>query len=417
MKPGAVRKVVPIGDQRKGWEGQITTSKNGTPHPTHANAIVIIANTWPAKTLAYDVFANEIQTTQRPPWDAGDVPPEWKPGPWTPQDDVRTAAVLARRFGLRVGLDVTRAAVDIVARQNETHPVRAYLTGLRWDGVHRVRELFSRYFRADRSAYSEAVSHLFMVGAVARVMEPGCKVDTMVVGEGDQGLRKSTGIRVLTGDEWFSDTPLDLSSKDRFVALRGKWIIEIAELDAFDRHESTRIKAFISSATDVYRPPYGRSDERFPRQCMFIGTTNASGYLRDVTGNRRFLPLRFGRVDVDALAADRDQLWAEARTLYEEGARWWPDEHMTATFAAEQAARVAVDSWEETIAEWIDGKDFVTVSDILSRCFGLEEAKHGQAEQTRVARALVKLGRRRTQKQVGGVRKWGYCTSQTEVVQ
>ena len=175
---------------------------------------------------------------------------------------------------------------------------------------------------ASPTAYHPEVGKVTMIGAIARIYQPGCKVDTVPIFEGPQGARKSTAVKTLF-DPWFSDELADLDSKDSAMQTRGVWGIEVSELDAMSRSEVSRIKAFISRTMDRFRPPYGSRIIERPRPCVFWGTTNADGYLKDETGGRRFLPIKIGKIDIAGLERDRDQLWAEAVSLYQQGAEWW----------------------------------------------------------------------------------------------
>lgn len=400
------------------WMLGLTRSKSTDRiESTIGNAIVVLEHhpEW-SGILHYDAFRAEVRTSRRPPWDPDLAPETVGAGPWTDQDDVRLTAWFSRHVPMRIEPGTARACVETSARNRERHEVRDYLEALTWDGRPRVRSLFGRYFGAAPSTYHELVSELFMIGAVARIMRPGCKLDTMPVCEGPQGAGKSSGLRRLFGAEWSSDTPIDLASKDRFGALRGKWLVEIAELDSFDRAETNRIKGYLSSPVDDYRPPYGRGNVQQPRSCIFAGTTNGDTYLRDVTGNRRFWPVKVGAIDLDAIGDDRDQLWAEAVHLFGEGRPWWPDAEHAALFAGEAEQRVQGDAWEDLLVPYIAGRAFVTVPECLTHAINIEPGRWTQADQNRVGRALVKLGRERQQRRVNGVRVWGYVTTSGEVV-
>jgi predicted P-loop ATPase len=242
-----------------------------------------------------------------------------------------------------------------------------------------------------------------LVAAVARIKRPGCKADYMVIFEGPQDAGKSTAIEVLFSP-WFSDDLAELGTKDASMQVRCAWGIEIAELASMTRSEIERVKAFITRKVDRFRPSYGRRVIEVPRQSIFIGSTNAESYLRDETGGRRFWPLRCGNLNLGQLRADKDQLWAEAVALFNAGCPWWlTDKDGVALAREQQEARRVPDEWEAPIAEFIDGRDSVTIGKILSEVFFIDKAKWTQLDQNRVARCLIVLGWRR------GWRHGGRC--------
>jgi predicted P-loop ATPase len=271
-------------------------------------------------------------------------------------------------------------------------PVRDYLDSLKWDGGNRLGSWLTRYMGTNQSAYSKAIGRMFVIAAVARVFEPGCKADCVVVFEGSQGAGKSRACAAL-GEKWFSDSLPDVTQeKDAAQHLRGKWIIEISELSALGRAEAEALKSFISRRTERYRPPYGREEVIEPRQCIFVGTTNRATYLGDDTGGR-FWPVKVGRVDTNALGADRDQLLAEAVAAYRNGEQWWPDDTFERDhIRAEQGARFEIDAWEPEIARYLIDRDRVQVSEIARDVLGIVAARLGTAEQRRVSRILTRLG-------------------------
>lgn len=250
-------------------------------------------------------------------------------------------------------------AIMSVCYANKFHPVLDYLDGLIWDGVPRCDALFTEGFPCvDDARYLAECSLRFMISAVARARRPGCKVDTMPVVCSPQGALKSTGVRVLFGDDWASDAAMpDLKSKDAAIVLRGTWCHEYAELAGMGNQDIATLKAFLSRATDTYRAPYGRTAEDHPRRCVFFGTVNETGYLRDPTGGRRFWPMQMAEgknVDVEWIAQNRDQLWAEADARLAAGERWWLEAEEW-DLALERASEETVeDPWTGPLMERLD---------------------------------------------------------------
>ncbi|MGO9049410.1 MAG: VapE domain-containing protein [Xanthobacteraceae bacterium] len=302
--------------------------------------------------------------------------------------------------------DVVHRAIDFQAREHAFHPVRNYLNGLQWDGKPRVESWLHSYLGADDSDYTKAIGSMFLIAAVARIYQPGCKADYMMVLEGLQGEYKSIICEVLAG-EWFSDQLPDIAKAGKDVSqhLRGKWIIEVSEMDSMRKAESSQLKSFLSRTTERYRPSYGRKDVNEPRQCLFIGTTNKSAYLRDETGNRRYWPVKTGAIDLQALKADRDQLWAEALQLFRSGLQWWPSRAFEkAHIKPEQEERYEEDAWEGPIADYLDGliDPKTTISSVAKCALGVpSDARIGTAEQRRIMAVLERLGWERGQRQKG----------------
>jgi putative DNA primase/helicase len=237
------------------------------------------------------------------------------------------------------------------------------LRGLAWDGKPRLDTWLRDYVGAEQSAYKRAVGSRWMIGAVARALRPGCKMDNVLLFEGAQGKFKSTVFDVL-GGAWFQDTCPDIGKKDALENLRGAWVIEMGELSAMRAAEIEPMKAFIAARQDRYRPSYGRRAANYPRTCVFAGTTNGEKYLKD-DENRRFWPVSVGAIDIPALRRDRDQLWAEAVHRFKAGEQWWLNAEETIDAVGEQAARKADDEWLPIIAAWLanlgDDDDFVDV--------------------------------------------------------
>lgn len=293
--------------------------------------------------------------------------------------DVTAVQVHLQWFGFpRLGKDTTHQAIDKCARENSFHPVRNYLNSLEWhDGKERLPQWLSTYLGSKQNNYTERIGMMFLVGMVARVLRPGCKMDYMIVLEGDQGTFKSSACSILAGD-YFSDHLPNLSNKDASLHLRGKWLVEVAELRAYSRAAIDEFKEFLVRDIDRFRPPWGRKDAHEPRQCCFIGTTNKEVYLRDETGNRRFWPIKVGTIDLDSLQRDRDQLFAEAVWRFKNGETWWPDAKFECdTIVAEQEARYEADVWEKPIEQFLSGKTRTTIMEIALGVLGYEVTRPG----------------------------------------
>lgn len=223
-------------------------------------------------------------------------------------------------YGIKVSDRDLRAAIDLVAQKYSFHPVRQYLSSLEWDGIPRMEHLFIDYLGAEDNAYHRKAAAMFLLGAVTRVIEPGHKFDFVPVLEGIQGKRKSTFVQVLARHEsWFAELEGDFhDTKGMVEKMQGAWILELPELQGFSRAEVTTIKGFLSRLHDKVRMAYAKRATVFPRQCIFLGTTNEEQYLRDSTGNRRFWPVRceVDMIDIDRLRKQVDQIWAEAFHVY-----------------------------------------------------------------------------------------------------
>jgi hypothetical protein len=417
------------------WYDRALTGSKGQVRGILRNALLALREdpAWQG-VLAYD----EMQATAllcKPVPKFGKPPaPGIYPRPIR-DDDVLQAQEWFQIAGLpTLGRETTHDAVDVWARECGFHPVRDYLNGLKWDGIprlagedegvgpDRLTGWLTACLGAEDTPYSRAVGRMFMVATVARILKPGCKADYMMVLEGPQGARKSTACRIL-GGEWFSDSmPENVASKDAAQHLRGKWLIEVAEMHALSKSETTALKAFITREVEKYRPSYGRKEVVEPRQCVFIGTTNKAQYLKDETGARRFWPVKVavGRpIDTDLLAALRDQLFAEAVHRFRAGERWWPDDAFEREhIQPEQEARFEPDAWEEAIAEHLSKKlqqamcekeRSTTVLELAREALFIETARLGTADQRRITAILERLGWERDKMDAKGRIRWVQC--------
>lgn len=375
---------------------------------TLANAVTILRNDedWRG-VLAWDELSQGVVARIAPPWYFDPACIDDADGaydaarPWTDTDGFRVQNWLQRKWSLTVSAETAYRAALMVAESNRVDPLRAWLLSLKHDGKPRVDTWLSRYFGAENTPYSRLVSRLFAIGSVARGLKPGCKMDTMLILEGPQGLFKSQGVKRLYGADWFRESPLDLHSNDRFMALRGCWCREWPELDGLGRADANRVKSFISPEYDDFRPPYGRGMIHAARRCVLVATVNPPqlGYLIDESGNRRMWPVTCGAIDLDGLTVDREQIWAEAVALYQAGAKWWPstrDEH--AECNQEQTARMAVEIWQGKISAWLDegprrGEGArVTIREALVECIGLPLKDCKASDSQRAGACLAREG-------------------------
>ena len=212
------------------------------------------------------------------------------------------------------------------AAENMIHPVREWFKTLKWDGVSRIERIPKEILRST-SPVAQEYMRCALIGAVRRCFEPGVKLDTVVVFVGGQGNFKSTFWKLLVGEKWFNDSPLNLDDKDGAMVMHRKFCTELAELEGVTSNKAVeRIRAFISSSTDIFRPPYGHNVVTFPRSNFLVGTANRDELLVDPTGSRRFWPIKCGRIHLELVSEWREQIWAEAVALYRRGVQHWLDE-------------------------------------------------------------------------------------------
>lgn len=389
------------------WEKLLVLDGNRLPKPTLANVVAILQHSpaWQG-AIALDESRGEIVMANAAP--TVDVPEgsSWRLCTWTDADDTAAAVWLQRQWRIRVSPDTVAQAVGLIASLRRINPLVAWLRGLVWDGRPRLDTWLTTYCGAEDSSYTRAVGTTWLQAAVARAICPGIKADGALVFEGHQGKGKSSVLGIL-GGEWFTDDVRDLESKDAVQAIGRAWIVELAELSALSRSEIESVKAFVTRRVDRYRPPYGRRVIEAPRRCVFAGSTNRDTYLQDPTGNRRFWPVKIGRIDLALLARDRDQLLAEAVATWNQGDVALPEEAWGEA-SEQQEARYQSDAWEDLITTYLIGREATTVGEVLSEVLGLEKARWSRADQMRVASALGRVGwsRRRVREEGGLV--WKY---------
>jgi hypothetical protein len=299
-----------------------------------------------------------------------------------------------RKVGLAVTVEDVRQAIAEVSAAWPVHPVRDYLLGLQWDGVPRLREVSRDFIGADDPLSAELV-HRWFIGAAARALRPGCQLDTALMLVGPQGWRKSSFFRVLFG-QWFSDSYMDVTSKDCYQQLKAAWCHEWSELETvMHASRESRVKAFLTSPHDNFRAPYARDPACHPRSCVIVGTTNHERFLTDPTGSRRFWVLSVTKkIPVDDLAKVRDQLWAEAVVDYTRGEQWWLREDQDEARETASVTHAVEDTWQDAIEGYVSkpGLREVALRDVLEQAVKLPLERHDHGSLRRAGRILRGLG-------------------------
>lgn len=343
--------------------------------------------------IAFNEFSGRIVARRPPPWSGS------RAGNWTDAYDLQTTVWLNAFGRCKVGVENVRNAIVVVAHMNRFHPVREYLQGLVWDGAPRLDTWLSDYLGAADTELNRAYASTTLIGAVARIQQPGCKLDDFLILEGDQGIGKSSALAALCPQrEWFHDSVIQIGNEEGMKVLKGKWIVEIAELSSFSRKEAIAVRSYMSSSTDSFRDSYGRHPEDHERQNIFAGTTNEDQYVSDVAGERRMRPVKCTKqVDIAALQSNRDQLWAEAYSRYEQGEPW----HLPAGLATQSREatkhRLRVDDWKTLILQWLNAKPTrytsgITTAELLVSCLTFNRANITHQHTIRVGQLLRSLG-------------------------
>ncbi len=327
----------------------------------------------------YDTFLEKIQTDAFGPTEN-----------WTDFLAVRVTRWIQAVFEFpTLGTERVHEAADAVARGNPKNSLKEWLEKLEWDDTPRLHALLDRGFGAPRDIYHVRVGECWIISMVARVLSPGCKVDTMPVFEGSQGAGKSTALAIL-GGEFFGEMHEDFGSKDFVLSLKGRWLIEVAEMHAFGKTDVDRLKGIMSTRIDRIRRPYGRTTEEHPRQSVFAGTTNRDDWQQDDTGARRFWPVRCGTLNHDWLLDNREQLFAEAVARFRSGDDWWKVPAAQAAAAADE--RRPGDPWEEVIAAHVEDHRTCSIRELLAHPLKIETADQDMKAERRVGSILRRLG-------------------------
>lgn len=300
------------------WISRLTKDTNNRFEKTINNAVLVLENDPLLKgKIVTDEFASCGMALGRLPWNPSEEKRRWKD-----VDDAGFYRYMETFYGI-TGREKMDNALLIVSAQNKINDVKRYLQGLKWDGVRRLDTLLPDYLGAEDNAYTRAVMRKSLCAAVARAIIGGVKFDYMPIFTGSQGIGKSTFLSIL-GRDWFSDSLTTFEGKEAAELIQGTWINEVGELSAFSRQETQVIKQFLSKTHDIYRAAYGRRTDKYPRRCVFFGTSNDAEFLRDATGNRRFWPVDVGIHQAkksvwEQLPQEVDQIWAEAYAYWQMG--------------------------------------------------------------------------------------------------
>ena len=336
------------------WMTKLSMTDEGAIRPTIVNAVLILRNAEALKGIRFNELSRAIEVDGELPWDRPDKF-------WRDADDAQLYGYVADTFGVQFPENRFAKALTIVADNRRFNPLRDYIKSLpEWDEVPRVDTLLVDYLGAEDTPYTRAVTRATLIGAVSRVLEPGCKFDTVLVLDGKPGIGKSTLLRKL-GGKWFSDSLSLTDVRDKTAAekIQGVWIMEVGEMQGTRKADVDVLKGFLSRQVDEYRPAYGRVVERHPRTAIICGTTNSTtGFLRDVTGNRRFWPVPVdggGRLSVwDMTEETRAQIWAEAAALTAEGENPYLDPEMEKEAERMQQEAIEYDDREGEVVEYLD---------------------------------------------------------------
>lgn len=337
------------------WTSKMTFNKAGIPESTATNVMLILENDPRiAGKLRFNLFTEEFEVTGKLPWGSSS-------GAWRDSDDANLRVWLEQAYRGLSGKDKINDALIAVVCKNSYHPVKDYLSSLKWDGVERLDKLIIDYIGAEDNALTRAMTRKHFTAAVTRIYEPGRKYDYCLTLTGPEGAGKSTLLDKM-GGEWFNDSIVTMEGKEGMESLRNTWVAELGELAGIKRSEVETVKSFLSRRIDIYRAAYAHRKVPRPRQCVFCGTTNEIEFLKGDNGNRRFWvvevdpTLRKIKQWQQALDDDRDQLWAEAVQRYKDGEKLYLDEELETEARTRQKEHndSKDDPWRELLPQFLN---------------------------------------------------------------
>ena len=333
------------------WQKKLELDKAGNIKDTLSNISTIIKHDKNLTPIVFNQFKNMIDVIGELPWH------QVKPG-WSDTDLACAKLYFERRYRLWSPTKFKDALLAVTSADRLYHPIKDYLTTLKWDGIPRAETLLIDYLGAQDTPYVRAVTRKTLVAAIARIYRPGAKFDSILVLNGVQGVGKSTLFSKL-GGKWFSDSLSISDMKDKTAPekLQGYWILELSELNGIKKVDVEVVKSFITRTDDKFRQAYGVSVESHPRSCIIVGTTNSDGgFLRDITGNRRFWPVQVtgkGRYHPWELT-EVDQVWAEAIEMFNRGEELFLKDSIAVEAYAQQRDAMETDAREGIVQEYLD---------------------------------------------------------------
>ena len=378
------------------WRNQLRVSGSGTIQKTSYNARMILEND---SKIREKLKKNEMQETlvklEPMPWDNPSLKFPKYGRQWLDEDTASLKHYISADYDCEMSKANIEDALMSFGQAHYFHPIKDWLLETEWDGEKRLDNWLVTVAGCEDNEYNRTVGKMLLIGLCARILRPGVKFDEVIIFEGPQGTGKSTLCKELVSEEFFCETPGDISSKETIENSLGNWLIEIPEIESYIyRYRSSDLKRFLSTSTDTIRLPYGRRSQKILRQFLMVGTTNKTEYLVDQTGNRRYLPVQCGSdfFNFPYLKSNREQLFAEALQRYKNGESFYQDNAFTIHSMKEQRKRMLTDPWASKISEYMLVKGEATVTDIWEHAFLMPSSGLDLKKSGRIKRGLIQLG-------------------------
>tara|TARA_Y100000114_G_scaffold111186_1_gene104941 strand:+ start:1787 stop:3121 length:1335 start_codon:yes stop_codon:yes gene_type:complete len=333
-------------------------------------------------------------------------------------DDTRIALWVSRAYGLEYSEAAISATTQLIGEENKRNPLIEWLDSIHWDGTPRLASWIIEATDCPDTELNRKMAEKWLIQAIARAYQPGCKADCVLILAGDQGAGKSTLFRTLATDEYFADTPLDIGSANSYSQIARAWIYEVAELDSVRRSANSATKAFLSAQEDNFRPAYGRHAITIKRHVVFAGTTNEAQFINDMTGSRRYWPIKVNEVNLHWVRENRDQLWAEAIVAYRAGETWYLDKEMDIQRHDSSKIYRQDDPWVEPITNFLMiHRGHVTMTMVMEEGLKIERARMNRRDEMRIAEILRELNYEKKRLMTDGKRKYVWTKSEILKIQ